>query len=129
MVLGQSAGTAACLAIDEKVDVQKVDYAKLKERLLKDKQVLDLPRKKRLGGIDPKTLRGIVVDDEQAERKGFASKSPAIGPYVGAGYRHDGGTKDGKQSATFTPNLPRTGTDEYAHVIRLIRIRRPTFPS
>src|SRR5213076_638499 len=46
MVLGQSAGTAACLAIDNKVDVRKVDYAKLKERLLKDKQVLDLPRKK-----------------------------------------------------------------------------------
>jgi hypothetical protein len=46
MVLGQSAGTAACIAIDDKVDVQKVDYKKLKERLLKDRQVLELPRKK-----------------------------------------------------------------------------------
>jgi hypothetical protein len=112
MVLGQSAATAACLAIDDKVDVQKVEYAKLKERLLKDKQVLDLPRAKRAGGIDPKTLRGIVVDDEQAERKGFDAKSSAVGPFVGEGYRHDGGTKDGMQSATYVPNLPKAGEYE-----------------
>jgi hypothetical protein len=112
MVLGQSAATAACLAIDDKVDVQKVEYAKLKERLLKDKQVLDLPRAKSTRGIDPKTLRGVVVDDEQAERKGFEAKSNAVGPFVGAGYRHDGGTRDGKQSATYTPDLPKAGKYE-----------------
>jgi hypothetical protein len=112
MVLGQSAATAACLAIDNKVDVQKVEYSKLKERLLKDKQVLDLPRGKAARGIDPKTLRGIVVDDEQAERKGFEAKSSAVGPFVGEGYRHDGGTKDGKQSAKYTPDLPKAGKYE-----------------
>jgi hypothetical protein len=112
MVLGQSAATAACLAIDDKVDVQKVEYAKLKERLLKDKQVLDLARGKGARGIDPKTLRGVVVDDEQAERKGFEAKSSAVGPFVGTGYRHDGGTKDGKQSATYTPELPKAGKYE-----------------
>ncbi len=112
MVLGQSAATAACLAIDDKVDVQKVDYTKLKERLLKDKQVLDLPRKKQAGGVDPKTLRGIVVDDEQAERQGFETGSTTVGPYVGAGYRHDGAAKDGKQSATFAPDLPAAGKYE-----------------
>jgi hypothetical protein len=111
-VLGQSAATAACIAIDDKCDVQKVDYAKLKKRLLKDRQVLDLPRGKRAGGIDPKTLRGIVVDDEQAERKGFDAKSSAVGPFVGAGYRHDGGTRDGKQSATYAPDLPKAGKYE-----------------
>ena len=42
MVLGQSAATAACLAIDDKVDVQKVAYAKLRQRLLADRQVLEL---------------------------------------------------------------------------------------
>ncbi|MBY0524395.1 MAG: FAD-dependent oxidoreductase [Gemmataceae bacterium] len=41
MVLGQSSATAACHAIDEGVAVQKVDFAKLKERLLRDKQVLE----------------------------------------------------------------------------------------
>lgn len=40
MVLGQSAATAACLAIDEDVIVQDINYNRLKERLTTDKQVL-----------------------------------------------------------------------------------------
>jgi hypothetical protein len=40
MILGQSAGTAACLAIDEEVSVQDLRYEKLKERLLADEQKL-----------------------------------------------------------------------------------------
>ena len=40
MILGQSAGTAACIAIDGKVSVQDVAYGKLKTRLLADKQQL-----------------------------------------------------------------------------------------
>lgn len=40
MALGQSAATAACLAIDDNVPVQQVKYAKLRARLLADKQVL-----------------------------------------------------------------------------------------
>ncbi len=44
MVLGQSAGTAAALAIDNDVAVQKVDYASLRARLLADGQVLDARR-------------------------------------------------------------------------------------
>lgn len=40
MILGQSAATAAALAIDNKVDVHSLDYSVLKERLLQDKQVL-----------------------------------------------------------------------------------------
>jgi len=41
MILGQSAATAAVLAIDGKMAVQDVPYAKLRERLLQDKQVLE----------------------------------------------------------------------------------------
>jgi hypothetical protein len=40
MIMGQSAATAASMAIDDKLAVQKVDYAKLRERLLADQQVL-----------------------------------------------------------------------------------------
>ncbi len=40
MVLGQSAGTAACFAIDENVSVQKVPYEKLREKLIADGQKL-----------------------------------------------------------------------------------------
>ncbi|MGH9631321.1 MAG: FAD-dependent oxidoreductase [Bryobacteraceae bacterium] len=44
MVMGQSAATAAALAIDSKAKaIQDVDYANLRQRLLKDKQVLSLP--------------------------------------------------------------------------------------
>ncbi|PSL25247.1 FAD-dependent oxidoreductase [Dyadobacter jiangsuensis] len=42
MILGQSAATAAVQAIDGKVAVQDIDYTKLKEQLLKDKQKLEL---------------------------------------------------------------------------------------
>jgi hypothetical protein len=47
MVLGQSAATAAGLAIDGKLDVQKIDDKALRERLVKDGQVLEwkAPRK------------------------------------------------------------------------------------
>jgi hypothetical protein len=40
MILGQSAATAAVLAIEGKTAVQDVPYAKLEERLRKDRQVL-----------------------------------------------------------------------------------------
>ncbi len=46
MVLGQSAGTAAALAIDAGVAVQRVDYATLRARLDADKQVVVPPPKK-----------------------------------------------------------------------------------
>jgi hypothetical protein len=42
MILGQSAATAAALAIDGKLAAQDVPYAKLRERLLQDGQVLEL---------------------------------------------------------------------------------------
>lgn len=41
MVLGQSAATAACLALDRNVSVQELPYPALREKLLTDKQVLD----------------------------------------------------------------------------------------
>jgi len=41
MLLGQSAATAAVHAIEEDSDVQSIEYARLRTRLLKDGQVLD----------------------------------------------------------------------------------------
>jgi hypothetical protein len=43
MVLGQSAATAACLAIDEQIEIQALPYFKLEQRLLADKQILQKP--------------------------------------------------------------------------------------
>lgn len=43
MILGQSAGLAAALAIDGNVAVQDIDYQKLKVELLQSKQILEVP--------------------------------------------------------------------------------------
>jgi hypothetical protein len=116
MVLGQSSATAASMAIEANVPVQKVDYPKLRQRLLLDKQVLDWTGPKvagaAAGGVDIATLRGIVLDDASAKREGFESLSGALGPFVGAGYRHDGATDRGRQRARYTPDLPAAGKYE-----------------
>jgi hypothetical protein len=44
MILGQSAATIAAMAIDDQTAVQDVPYAKIRERLLKDGQVLETPK-------------------------------------------------------------------------------------
>jgi hypothetical protein len=43
MILGQSAATAAALALDANIPIQEVPYARLRERLLQDRQVLEYP--------------------------------------------------------------------------------------
>jgi hypothetical protein len=41
MILGQAAATAAILAINERLTVQEVPYAKLREKLFNDGQILE----------------------------------------------------------------------------------------
>jgi hypothetical protein len=111
MVLGQSCATAAAHAIEEKVDIQKIDSKKLEARLVKDGQVLDFdspPVSARV--VLPKgTLTGIVVDDVDAVRTGFDSQSSAHPIYVDSGYHHDGNGNKGTQTARFIPQIPRAG--------------------
>jgi hypothetical protein len=111
MVLGQSAATAACFAIDDKVTVQKVDYKKLNEKLLADKQVLVWTGAKRgaSAGIDPKSLKGVVVDDDKAKVVGDWGVSSVTPGYVGTQYLHDGDDQKGKLSVTFVLKLPEVG--------------------
>jgi hypothetical protein len=47
MILGQSAATAAVLAIDGKLPVQDVPYTRLRERLLQDGQILEIAGEKK----------------------------------------------------------------------------------
>lgn len=112
MVLGQSSATAACQAIDAGVTVQKVDYAKLRARLLADQQVLEwkYPSPPRPLPIDPAKLPGTVLDDESLVREGDWSLSTSVGGYVGVGYWHDG--HEGKKTARFTTRLKASGTFE-----------------
>jgi len=118
MILGQSAATAAVMAIDEKQAVQEVDYDKLRERLLKDGQVLVSDRAKPAasdsgrGGIERSKLKGIVVDDTEAKLTGEWTGSTSRGTFLAAGYQHDGNARDGKVSARFEPKGLRPGKYE-----------------
>lgn len=54
MILGQSAATAASLALDGGVPVQKVEYAPLRARLLEDGQILEWVEKQgEKGSVNP----------------------------------------------------------------------------
>ena len=116
MILGQSAGIAAALSAKQNLAVQKLPYPALRERLLAQKQVLDLPVLPDLPpppatpvSIDPKTLPGIVLDDSQAELKGPWSRSSNFKPHIGTGYLHDDKRGDGQSSAVFRFKAPKAG--------------------
>jgi hypothetical protein len=112
MVLGQSAATAAALALERKVDLQDLEYPKLREKLIEDRQVLDWTGPKRETGLDAKQLKGIVIDDSAAERQGFDHTSAVQSPFVNEGYRHDGNEERGKQWARYRPDFPAAGKYE-----------------
>jgi len=116
MILGQSAATAAAMAIEEDVAVQDLPYGQLRERLLADGQQLGKPSSPPLA---VEALKGIVVDDAQADIEGAWSNSNSIPPFVGAGYRHDGAGANGPCAITFAAELPGPGRYEvrlaYSH--------------
>lgn len=103
MILGQSAATAAAMAIDGELAVQDVPYDKLRERLLADGQVLEHESAK---SLSPMKLPGVVIDDRQAKLTGAWASSASIKPYVGAGYLHDNDAAKGELSARFEAELP-----------------------
>ena len=115
MILGQSAGIAAAMSVKQNIAVQKLPYPALRERLLAQKQVLDLPVLPPLPqepaapvSIDPKSLPGIVLDDAQAELKGPWSRSSNFKPHIGTGYLHDDRRGDGGSTAVFRFKAPKT---------------------
>ncbi|MEW6157298.1 MAG: FAD-dependent oxidoreductase [Verrucomicrobiota bacterium] len=116
MVLGHSAAVAANLAIEQQTSVQQVDTRRLQSILLEQKQILEWkPSRAALPppAVDPKTLRGIVLDDRDAELKGHWEPSGSIAMRrVGPGYLHDGNASKGASSATYRPTLPQAGEYE-----------------
>ena len=70
MVLGQSAATAAAQAIEKNCAVQAIDYSRLRERLVNDKQVLSW---------DPQMSKDAPTQVEQPKMRSDASM-PAIIP-------------------------------------------------
>jgi FAD dependent oxidoreductase len=116
MTIGHSAGVAAALSSKQNIPVQKLPYPALREHLVAQKQVLDLPvlpdpppEPPGAMSIDPKTLPGIVLDDSQAELKGPWSRSSNFKPHIGSGYLHDDGRGDGESVAVFRIQASKAG--------------------
>ena len=117
MILGQSAATAAALAIDGNLAVQDVPYATLRDRLLADGQVLEHESSKATpkghgAGKSPESLPGVTVDDDSADRSGAWKQSSANGGFIGSGYHHDDKGKQGPASAKFTAHILKAGKHE-----------------
>ena len=90
MILGQSAATAAVMALEKGIAVQDLPYAELRTRLIADGQVLDLPEDaapREL--ITAASLPGIVVDDNAARAEGEWVSSTSAARFIETGYRHD----------------------------------------
>ncbi|MBW3600643.1 MAG: FAD-dependent oxidoreductase, partial [Planctomycetes bacterium] len=111
-VLGQSAATAAAMAIDRGLAVQDIPYDALRERLEQDGQVLDYDRPVRQAAVDPKRLPGIVVDDADAQRRGAWPESTSIGGFVGVAYSHDNDDMKGEKSVVYELTVPKAGRYE-----------------
>jgi len=116
MILGQSAGIAAALSARDQIAVQKLPYPVLRDRLLAQRQVLELPvltelppEPKGAMSIDPKTLPGMVLDNDQAELKGEWSRSSGFKPHIGTGYLHDDKRADGQSIAVFRFKVEKPG--------------------
>lgn len=115
MILAHSAATAASLAIEDGVIVQRVSYEKLKNKLMDDGQVLALEKNDFIAsghGIDPQTLSGVVVEGEQVNLLGDWTKSSSLRPFVGDGYFHDGNGGKGMRKAEFPFLTDRNGLHE-----------------
>ncbi len=111
MVLGQSSATAAVLALRNNISLQDVAYPALRDQLLKDGQVLDLPPQSapRIL-ISKESLPGLVLDNAEAVLEGNWVASSSSPNYVGAGYLHDGDLEKGTMSATWTLTAPKSAT-------------------
>ncbi len=117
MILGQSAATAAAIAIDSQIAVQDVPYSQLRPKLLADGQVLEHalsegPPPSHKNAVGPGQFSGIVVDDIDATKKGDWKSSTASSTFIGHGYSHDSNLQNGLCSALFEAKLPKPGNYE-----------------
>lgn len=123
MILGQSATTTACFAIEDGKAVQDVDYEKLSARLKADGQVIErqlAPPK--IANLKLEHIPGIICDEDSAKLEGDWKFNDVTQPRVGKGYMHDDGTKCGTKIATYTLKVPTAGNYE-------VRLTYPTNPN
>jgi hypothetical protein len=113
MIMGQSAATAAVFAIDGKSTVQKVNYAQLQSRLLKDGQILDWTGPARAVAAPRPKLTGIVLDDEDGQKTGEWQHGSLSGTqFIGEGYLHDENEHKGDLKIEWKPQITEPGEYE-----------------
>lgn len=106
MILGQSAATAAVLAIENGSAVQDVSYDDLQQRLLADGQVLQYAGGGGgNAGLSPSQFSGTVLDNTSAKLSGNWQTSHANTPHFLSGYLHDSNTDKGQNTASFEVRL------------------------
>ena len=104
MILGQSAATAAALALDQGCPVQELDYQTLAQQLTEDRQVLSLAAARGVKFLALDEIDGVVVDDTAAELKGPWRRSK-LQTGVHRGFMHNLGQSEGACVATFRAEL------------------------
>lgn len=107
MILGQSAGSAAAIAITKDIAVQDVDYAELKANLERGGQRLIWGD--HIAGKPAKPLPGLVTDVADAQITGSWT-SGALVPVCGSTYLHDDNDGKGEKEVTFNIKVPKPGT-------------------
>jgi hypothetical protein len=113
MILGQSAATAASLAIDAGATVQNVNYAQLKARLLGDHQILEWTGPAHHEPTPPPKLDGLVLDDTEGVKTGEWTSGTVNGTQrVGEGYIHDNNENKGQLSLRWAPEILEAGKYE-----------------
>ncbi|MEC8252257.1 MAG: FAD-dependent oxidoreductase [Planctomycetota bacterium] len=104
MILGQSAATAAAIALDCDCAVQDVDYSALAARLTADGQVLRAAEDVGAKYVQLAEIPGVVVDDTAAELTGPWRPS-GMRRGVHRGYLHDDARGDGACRGTLRTKL------------------------
>lgn len=89
-MLGESAGIAAALSIDNGIPVQGIDYSLLRSRLEEAGQVLSWkpPQEVEQPIIEADDLEGIVIDELDANLGNYWSISTSVPGFVGVCYHH-----------------------------------------
>ncbi|HPD30217.1 MAG TPA: FAD-dependent oxidoreductase, partial [Phycisphaerae bacterium] len=111
MIMGHAAGLAAAWAVRNDTSVGKVDIAWLQKRLREQGQVLSMGEA--VGeGLNPRSMGGIVVDNQAAKVIGDWRSGMSVRPFVGSEYLHDNNSGKGTAAVRFVPTLPASGLYE-----------------
>ena len=114
MVLGQSAGTAAVLAIEANSSIHDLAFENLRNQLLKDDQILEVKRSNRITqgiGIEAGGSGVITVDDTNVELEGVGDEC-IVEAIRWRFYFHDGNGGKGVKAAKFPFVAPMDGLHE-----------------